>query len=595
MNENVSFPINTSDSNGNQWMIYQGGMLRQMSNTPQGNYQIYSQGAMLTIDGAQVSMGNKSETDGKTGEVLISGNAGNAGVTVVRHILVNKEEGYVRYIDVLKNTQSQEKQVSVMLRSTFNYGISNARTIEDPRQKDQNIAWVAQVPVGIPQAIMEMYGGKGAKIVPAINNPPGNNYVQATMRVKIPAGKEVAFMHLHSVMSSENDASKFVLDMKEAKLMAAIPEPLRKLIVNFKNTSDLFGNYELLRGDMFDVVELRGGDQIRGNLQEPAYVLDTFYGKITLPVEKVIGLINVGAFRPRQLVVLRDGEVFGGRMDQDGIRIQLSSGQTTKIPLGQINRIGYRKQPNEPQASKFTKPIVMLRSGDRVAVELPTDLINVATRYGELHLPASSIAAIAFQNEDNGVHTMYLTDGSHFACLAMGDTFAMKLVDAGNGQVVKFPATAISRMQFTPGMPEVDEDSVATLRLATGDLLVGALEGTLKLDTAFDTLAIDARQIKSLSHTICSTSDVEVELWDETCVSGRLQEQELTCRLNSGGVMKAPVGLIDRYTQPQKPGSAPKGGTNQSSPATKPVAPAPVHEPVQAGAESADAPVLPAN
>ncbi len=597
---NVSFPINTTDSSGNQWMIYPGGMLRQMSNTPQGNYQIYSQGAVLTIDGAQVNMGNQAQSDPKTGAVVVTGAAGNAGMTVTRHILVNKEDGYVRYIDVLKNTQKQDKTVSLMLQSSFNYGINNARMIDDSSkknqtQKDQNIAWVAQVPVGIPQAIMEMYAGKGAKIVPSINNPPGNNFVQATLQLKVPAGKEVAVMHLHSVMGSQDEATRFVRDLKESKLMATIPAALRGLIVNFKGGDNLFGDYELLRGDLFDVVELRGGDQIRGNLRESAYTLDTFYGKITLPVANVIGLINVGAFRPRQLIVLRDGEIFGGRMDRDAIAVQLSSGQTTNIPLGQISRVGYRKEPGEKAATKFTQPMVMLRSGDRVAVALPTELLTVATRYGELHLPASSIAAIVFQSEDNGVHTIYLTDGSHFAGLAMGSAFEMKLLDAGAGQVVKFPATAISRMQFTPQMPEVDDDSAPTLQLATGDLLVGALEGALKLDTAFDTLTIDARQIKSMTHAGQSATDVQVELWDETCVSGRLQEQELACRLKSGGVMKAPVGLIDQYTQPIKPGSPPVENKKGPSASTQPASSDAASEAAQPGDEAETPVVLPPN
>lgn len=554
----VGFPVNTTDSRGNQWMIYQGGWLRQMSNTPQGNYQLYSQGAMLMLNGAQINMNNNQvQVDPKTGEAVLENLAGNNGLTATRHILVNKEEGYVRYIDVIKNTQNRDQDVTIMIQSNFNYGINNAQMVEDPKQKGQNLAWVAQVPIGVPQTLMEVFGGKGAKTLPSINYPQGNNYVQATLQTKIPAGKEVALMHLHSVMPSEQAATKFVQDLKESKLMATIPAPLRKLIVNFKGGDQFIGDYELLRGDLFDVVELHGGDQIKGTLQEPAYKLNTFYGQVTLPVQKVIGLINVGAFRPRQLIVMRDGEVFGGMLEGDGIKIQLSSGQTTQIPLAQINRIGYRKGPNEPEEWKFTQPMVMMRSGDRVAVKLPAGPIDVATRYGELKLAPASIAAIAFQNEDNGVHTIYLTDGSHFAGLAIGNDFEMKLADTAGGQVVKFPATAIARMQFVPEMPELDDEAVPTLQLATGDELVGTLEGPLKLDTAFDTLAFDGREIKKLSRSGNSSTDVQVVLWDDTSVSGQLQEQELSCRLNSGAVMKVPVGLVEQYAQPRPRPSAP--------------------------------------
>jgi hypothetical protein len=200
--------------------------------------------------------------------------------------------------------------------------------------------------------------------------------------------------------------------------------------------------------------------------------------------------------------------------------------------------------------------MVMMRSGDRVAVQLPAGPIDVATRYGQLKLAPASIAAIAFQNEDNGVHTIYLTDGSHFAGLAIGNDFEMKLADTAGGQVVKFPATAIARMQFVPELPDLDEQTVPTLQLATGDELVGTLEGALKLDTAFDTLAFDGREVKKLSRTGGSSTDVQVVLWDDSSVSGQLQEQELACRLNSGAVMKVPVGLVEQYTQPQPRPSA---------------------------------------
>jgi hypothetical protein len=85
----------------------------------------------------------------------------------------------------------------------------------------------------------------------------------------------------------------------------------------------------------------------------------------------VIALLNVGAFRPRQLVVTTDGQIFGGSLKQETLELQLSSGQVTKIPLSQVTRMGYRKRPGEPEEWTFEKPIVLMRSGERVAVRMP--------------------------------------------------------------------------------------------------------------------------------------------------------------------------------------------------------------------------------
>src|SRR5439155_15087273 len=132
-------------------------------------------------------------------------------------------------------------------------------------------------------------------------------------------------------------------------------------------------------------------------------------------------------------------------------------------------------------------------------------------RYGPLKLAPKALSAIVFQNEEHGVHDIYLTDGSKFAGLVSAPEFEMKLSSGTSTtqpsasseptppvQVVRFPSSAISRIQFAAPGDDVDDNSAATLKLANDDLLVGSLVGDLKLDTAFDTLTINAGQVKKL-------------------------------------------------------------------------------------------------
>src|SRR5207249_9204363 len=107
-------------------------------------------------------------------------------------------------------------------------------------------------------------------------------------------------------------------------------------IVNFVSGQGFIGERELLRGDVFDVIEIRGGDQMRGNLKEPTFKLATFYGNVELPASRVVGLINVGEFRPRQLLITTDGEIFGGKLAKETVDLEMTSGQITQIPLSQI-------------------------------------------------------------------------------------------------------------------------------------------------------------------------------------------------------------------------------------------------------------------
>ncbi len=411
--------------------------------------------------------------------------------------------------------------------------------------------------------MVEMYAGKGSKVAPTISSPQGNNTVQANLRDRNPCRQgSCALVHIlrHRTATPEQGV-QFVQQFKESKLMASLPPELRKIVVNFNAGQGFIGDRELLRGDLFDVVEIRGGDQMRGTIKDSTYKLQTFYGNVDLPASRVVGIINVGEYRPRQLLVTTDGQIFGGKLAKETLDLELTTGQVTQIPLSQITRAGYRKRADEPEEWTFDKPFVSLRTGERVGVEMPTEPVEIVTRYGSLKLDPKNIATIVFQSEEHGVHDIYLTDGSKFEGLASAPQFDMKLRAASSTQpseqspqpqqTVHFPASAISRIQLAGPPVEVDTDSSATLALTNGDTLVGGLTGELKLDTAFDTLAIAGTQIRKLSHGKDGAIDVQVTLWDSTVVSGQLQDPSLTCTLESGVSVPVPVALVEEYNQPQ--------------------------------------------
>jgi hypothetical protein len=541
----VSLPYVINDSAGNQWTIYQGGWMQQQGNTP-----IFGQAAMLTINGNQPQMNNNTARVDESGELVMENLPVANGITVTRRVLANDEDGYIRYLEVIKNAGGQDQTLDLQLQSNVNYGVQAAQIVDDAKRKGQQLAWVAQTDGG--RAAIEVYAGKGSKLAPTIRWQQGNNNVSASMKVTIPAGKEVSIMHLHGTSASMDSGVEWVAALKENKLVAELPRELRRTLANFVTGQQLIGERELLRGELLDVIELRGGDQVRGTLKEPSFQLQTFYGDVTLPVERVVGIINVGDFRPRQLVVTLDGEVFGGKLNRETIALELSSGQVTQVPLSQIARVGYRRRTGEPEEWKFDKPFVMLRSGDRVSVAMPEQPIEVVTRYGLMKLDPKSIAAITFESDEHGVHEIQLTDGSRFAGLASAPQYVMKLAGAGSAaeQAVTFPASSMAQLRFA-GEPEEPSDTTPTLQLVNEDLLVGSLAGKLALDTAFDTLSIEAAEIRALAHAPGGGTDVQITLWDQSVLSGQLQDGQLQCNLKSGVSVTVPVALVERYEQPE--------------------------------------------
>jgi hypothetical protein len=534
----VNLPFMTNDGSGGMWYVYNDGSIRQ-----QMGPAIYAQGALLSIEGNNFAAQNNQGQIARTGELILR-NPDVNDLAVTRRIFFDKENAYVRYIDVLRNGSGQDQTVNVVVQSTLNWGVTQAQLLDDPKHKDQHLAWTGMTNFG--RAVLEVYGGSGGKVLPTINYPNNSNIVQASFAVTIPAGKEAAIMHLHLFVPTLEAGARFVTDLKAAKLIHSLPLDVRRAVVNFSTDQDWLSDISILRGDVFDIVELRGGDELKGTLNETDYKLDTFYGPVSLSPQRVVAMLNIGQSRPRQLLVTDDGEIFAGRLNQPTIGMTLTSGQKVDIPLEQINRLGYRKRPNEPEEWTFDKPLVLMRGGDRVTVQPPAGKIDVATRYGMLSLDPPDVTAILFQPEDGGIHQILLSDGSKLAGLVSGDALEMKLSGAGPDQSVQFPVGDMVRLQLSAKTPDTDPDA-PSLTLTNQDLLCGSLDGTLSLRTAFDAITLDGAQIRHIGH---NGGELQVTLWDGSIISGRIEQPTVGCRLLCGVELNVPLPLLNEYNQP---------------------------------------------
>jgi hypothetical protein len=540
----VNLPYTVSDPAGGMWFIYNDGALRQ-----QMGPAVFAQGGMLTLDGNNFNAPNNQGTiDAKTTELVLENQQMN-GLSVTRRILFDKDDSYVRYIDIIHNSGNQDRAVNVGLQTVLNWGVQQSELVPDPKHKDQNLAWTGMT--GMGKCVLEVYGGSGGKNIPTISYQNGNNVIQTNCAVVVPAGKDAAILHLHLFVQSVDAGVKFVNDLKMSKLLKGLPSALRRQIVNFAAGDNGFADLEILRGDVFDVVELRGGDQFKGTLRESGYNLTGFYGSVDLAADRVVAMNNVGLAHPRQLVVTSDGEIFGGHLDKQTIDIALTSGQVISIPLSQISRVGYRKRADEPEEWNLDKPMVLMRGGDRVAVLPPAEKIAVATRYGPLDLDASTVAAIVFQGDETVLHDIYLIDGSKFAGLVSVDALEMHLSGAGPDQSVRFPISGMARLQL--GKAADTEADNPSLLLVNQDQLVGSLEGDLKLETTFDTIDLDGRQIRHMGRTDDGT---QVTLWDGSTITGQIVESTVPCRLQCGVLLNVPASLLKEYNQPYPQPSA---------------------------------------
>jgi hypothetical protein len=553
----VNLPYSCSDGHGATWWISQPWTVNM-----QGQWPIYAQAGAVSINGINPNGNNSARIDDKTGELIME-NLPVGPLVFTRRIKFNADEGWIRIVDIVKNPTTQEQPLNLQATTSVNYGVQSAQLVSNPKKPSQNLGWVAQIAIGgMAKLACDDYAGPGGKVMPTLDYQQGNNNITASLTTNVPAGKQVAFVHFHMIVSSQDQGTNWINSLKESKIFSDLPRDVRHAIVNFRAGGGGFENIDVLRGDSMDVVELKSGDKFNGTLTDTTFKLNSLYGPIDLPGDKIVGIVNTGQFRMRQLVVTADGQVIGGQLEKQTVDLQLSTGQKVTIPMTQISRVGYRHRSTEPEDGAddtgLAAPYVMTEDGDRVGVVLPTANIAVATRYGGLDIPPADIGSISFNSDDSGAHLITLTDGSHFTGLLTASDLEMKLSTIAPDKTVKFPVLSLNKIVFkAPAEDKPDAAPVttatpvpATLVLKRDDTLNCNLTGNLKLDTAFDTISLDASELKSVVRSKDSPTDVNVTTWDGTVFSGQLQDVPLVCHTTAGVDLTIPTAMVESYTNP---------------------------------------------
>lgn len=539
--ETVSLPIVLPDDQGIRWDVQNDGSIAD------GGNDLYDGGGHLYLDNNFQFMAAGAAQFSRERNEVVLGPISYRDLNVSRRIAVNAKLGFCRWAEVFENPGAQK--MSVQLRVHFDMGgsIQFTQPYADEKRNRQTIGMAIgdqRHCVGVAAA------GHGSRLVPRFEPQQGGDQFNMYYELEIPPKQTAVIVHAQVYRQQFAAACAILNEIKDKEYLAQLPADLQKKVVNYRVGDSAVGDLEILRGELSDVIELRGGDVLRGRIAQPAYRLQTFYGPLDLPIDRVVSLINVGDFRPRQLLVMRDGEVFGGELAESDLAMKLSGGQEMRVPVRQISRMGYHRRAGDSEDWTFNRPMVFLRSGDRMEVKMPEADLAVCTRYGVLKLKPQIIASIGFAGEEQPVHSVQLVDGSRFAALVMADSYEVELATQAATQPVRFPAASLAQLQFNTKVSEPD-DSTPMMTLANGDVLSGTLQGQLQLETEFDTLAISSGEIKRLASLKTSPADVQIVLWDESVVAGQLREPVLDFLSNCGVSMRIPAALVEDYTQPR--------------------------------------------
>lgn len=546
--ETVTLPYMAPDTGTSQWFVQQQGGLQQ-----QGNQPVFSQAGMLTLNGQsrQRSM-NNADLNEKTKELTITFTP--TGTLRVSRRIRFEEGGVVRVVDVFDNPLDREATVNLTLMSNTNFGVTDTQPIVDPKKKDNTLGWAANT--GAERAAMSLFGGRGAKVVPTVQYRANNNSVSATLALKVPAKSQQAIVHWHGTFDTADAAVQWATQLREGNATADLPVDLRRVLVNIATASaGLPEGLELLRGGATDVLELRGGDVLRGDLGIDAFTLATDYGDVTLPASGVSGLIAgspTAGGEGRHWLVTGEGELLAGRLGQTTVPITLAGGQAVRVPLERVARIGYRSPSGEPPEWKFDKPMAFLVSGERFRVDAPASPFTFVTRYGQLTLPPEQIAAVLLP-PTGLAHQIYFSDGSRLSGVLTGTSIplgrATPPATQPATQSVDVPTTAVARLQLRV-LPDTIGVGDATVGLLGDDVVAARIEQPLTLVTAFDTLTINGPEIRSIARARPGDADVQVTTADLSTFRGTLSDKTLTLTLRGGTSLTVPAAAVRDYDNP---------------------------------------------
>lgn len=531
---NLPYRFPQGDPTGNSWMLFNGGRLIQ-----QGNMPFCGDGAALSINGQGIQSNVQTVSIDNSGEVVLD-NIRVGQLSVTRRF-IQLDDGTMRVTDIIRNSRSDEVTANVTISFNINFGVQSTRSVSDPKKADRPLAIV--ITDGQNRNLVSIYAGRNSKLTPTINAIPNNNQVQAAFEMKIPPGKERAIVHFHQFAATVDQADKIASQYRESRALATLAPEIRRIVANYPVATSQLDEIELLRGTTTDVVELNSADQLRGDLLVGQWDIETAFGKMQIPGDQVAGLVVVAGPQPRQLLVTVDGEMIGGRLAQTALDLQTSSGQKLSLPISQISRVGRRSlQPAEAETRK-PLPMIHLRTGDRLAVNLPQQPLRFATRFGTLDIPPATIAMLDLQPEQSPVHVISLTDGSRFSGLLLSDGFDVSLV---RGPKVVLPSASIRRLAFAPDPEDVTEPS-ATLRLTGDDVLVVTLAPKINVVTTYANVTINGPEVKRISRVKDTPEDLQFALWDDSVISGRLAQPYLECVLAGGAAARVPAGAIEQY------------------------------------------------
>jgi len=560
----VSSNWNMTDGAGFRWDIYV-----NHGQVNDGTNDAYDGGMQLQVNGSTFNVRSPGRLSADGREIEI-GPWPSGSVNVSRRIYVDPTVGYCRWIDIFANTSSQARTLTLRYYSNVGAAVQMTYTTggkADLRPQDWGIVTSGSVGGSRP-AIVHVFAGRNAKVRPQFQYSRNSDNLFYHHTLKIPPKRTVALCLIEAQRRPYAAAQKFLKEFRMAQALKKVPPALRRIIVNMRGGVLTLGSLELPRNEKFDLVVQPGGNELLGSIGNQRYVIETFYGEVTLAADRIVGLhVPAGAGGLVRLG-LTDGQVVVGRLLSSPIRIKLANGSEMSLALDKIDTAAYRFSGARPEEIAFDRPMVVLRSGQQLFFRQADADWTFHTQYGRVKLTPGDLKSIVMDTPDGGLHRAVFRNGS-----VLSGLLACRDLNVGLdlGGTLEVGRQMVREFAFPAG--QWDGPEAARMFLRNDDVFVGRIaDDTLKVDTGTEQVTVRVAEIAQVvMPPDPPVGRVRLRLRDGSAVEGRLLAEAVAFQITPGPKLPVYVGHISEIVCPQaKPATGEEKG-DKKTPATAPV------------------------
>ena len=557
-----------TDGAGFKWDINSYGTVND------GTDDAYDGGLQLQVNGSTYTWGASGRLN-KTGDEVEIGPWASGSVKIYRRIYIDKKGGYCRWIDIFENASTAAQTLT--LRYYSNMGGSTRyiySTLGKAALTDKDWGCVTAYSTGSTSrpCVAHIWATKGTKPKdkPRFQYSTNNDSLYYHQTLKIPPKRTVAICLFEAQRRPYSAAQKFIKDFRPDREIQKIPPGLRRILVNMGGITLTLGTLELQRHEQHDLAVMKNGDELLGTIQNEKFAIETFYGRLDLPAEKIIGIAASATGDSHIQVGLVDGQVLAGKFVNAPLRFARDNGDTLTLPMAKLKTAAFRLSTTRPSEIPIRNATIVLRSGQQLFFKTADLDATFHTEYGDLKLLPADLRNIHFDTAGGGLHRAVFRNGSVLSGLIAAEKLSLGLV---LGPKLTIPRHLAQRLAF-PGTAH-DTDKLATVTLRNEDVLYGRiLDESLTVQTQVGKVVGTPTTIQSLEFKPGMIGPVVMKLHDGTKKSGKLLTDTINFQIEPGPKLPIFVGHITSITCPKPP----------ATPTTGPADVKPDPAPVNAGA-----------